>query len=489
MTHALAEQSLPDHKWTIMPPTRDRSPNARFGQMVCVSSDSKRMVIGANGYNDFMGLAYVYDLVTGSGDRAQHWRRTKLIASDARSAEVKPAGELRVADRGSGFGFSCAMDAKGDTILIGAPGHDVQRGTVYIFSRSAEKRKWVERARLDGPERRIGDFFGWAISSSHDGKVVAISAKGRRASNGEVYMYSCPESGLFLCQLVQQILPPDYTDETGPRGIRIRNNFGISMAMSGDGKVLVVGSTGYKTERGAAYVLEQNSDGGQWLLSHRIASSAPEPHAFFGFKLAMDYSGEILAVGADGEDKYRGSVYLYERRLGQNEQSLTNCGIKVFGEASHFGCPTRLEAPERASEDNYGGSLALSGDGKVLAVGSPGKKSNEESDHGAVYLYQKSCAQNASILSEWVPAGIDFLGVPHSQSGSYYAWALALTSGGNRIVVTAPEAYQGCGVVAVRKVSKLRDPSKVGHVLSFSARLIKYISRGRASFLEGHDDL
>jgi FG-GAP repeat len=273
------------------------------------------------------------------------------------------------------------------------------------------------------------------------------------------------------------------------RGIRVRNNFGISMGMSGDGRVLVIGSTGYKTESGATYVLERNSDGGQWLLSHRIASSAPQPHAFFGFKLAMDYSGEILAVGADGEDEYRGSVYIYERKLGQNEQSLTNCGIERFGAASHFRCPTRLQAPDRASEDNYGGSLAVSGDGSVLAVGSPGKKLNGESDHGAVYVYQRTNARNASKTSKWVQVGIDFLGAPHSQSGSYYAWALSLTNGGNRLVVTAPEAYEGCGVVAVEKVPTLPDSSKVRFVVSLTARLINYFAGGKASFLEAHDDL
>jgi hypothetical protein len=476
-----------------MPPSKDRAQKVRFGQTVCMSADGRRMVVGANGFQNFRGLAYVFDLVSGSGDRPQNWRRTKLVAKDARSAEEKPSGELRVADRGSGFGFSCAMDATGDTILIGAPGHDVQRGIVYVFSRSADKRKWVETDSLNGPEQRIGDYFGWAITASQDGRTVVISAKGRRANNGEVYAYDCREGSFSSCELGQQIKPPDYTDEIGPRGIRIRNNFGSSLVMSGKSNLLAIASTGYMMERGAVYVFKMNPGSRLWHLSQKVKSPNPVKHAFFGYKLAMDFEGATLAIGADGEDDYRGSVYVFHRFLnGSTEGESVIACASCDSSQGLFGSPTRLVANEREAEDNYGGSLAVSSGGDILAVGSPGKKQNSEADHGAVFVYKKhvKTVWNGSEVSDWDRIGVETLEAPHSQAGSYFAWAIALSSNGHRLISTAPEAYSSCGVVAVGRIS--HPQSQTSKTLRYHpplSRVLKYFMRDGASLPTVHDDL
>jgi hypothetical protein len=466
-------------KWTLTPPSDDRGDRIKFGQAACVSHDGTRMVVGANGYDQFKGAVYVYDLAQGAGNRAHHWRRKKLEGSDSRSAESKKVGELRLVDRGSGFGFSCAMDRSGDLLLIGAPGHELQKGTVYVFSYSRQTNTWTEGSRLEGPERRNSDSFGWTVASSGGGATVAVGAKGRRANNGEVYVYKRDRTADFAGEysLAARITPPDYTDETGPRGIRIRNNFGVSLDMSAAGDLIAVGCTGFKSERGAVYVMALDSSSGSWNLLQRLVAPQPKAFGFFGFKLAMDDAGSTVAVGADGEDNYRGSVYVFSR-LNQT------AGSGAFGGVVH------LQAPAGMTEDNYGGSIALSGDGQVLAVGSPGANKDDDADHGAYYVYTRLPSGGWDLVRREMLEDHDAAG------RALYSWAVALTGSGHRILATSPDSQGASGIVTVGSlggVQSARTSEAGGRVLeriqSAAEEARKRAPGAGPASLSGHEDL
>lgn len=421
------------------------------------------MVVGANGRAKFTGAVYVYDLASGDGSRAHHWRRLRLVGRDSHPAEQKKRGELRLVNRGSGFGFSCAMDRSGDMLFVGAPGHDLQKGTVHAFSFDPEHRTWEEVARIDAPEKRSSDSFGWALSASADGGTLAISAKGRRANNGEVFIFHKIEnwngrndgSGPFV--LSARIPPPDFTDTAGPRGIRIRNNFGASLGMTADGHLIAVGSTGFNREQGAVYILRRvdgerqatDSGNGGWELVQRLVSPTPADFSFFGFKLSMDADGQTIAVGADGEENYKGAAYLFNR--------------KNDSYSSH---PVILKGESRQDEDNYGGSISVSSNGQVLVIGSPGARRRGEVDHGALYIYSRT--ETAQKETSWKLVSKEGLPDVDARKGAYYSWSTALSGNGGRLLASAPES----GILTVARVTGvLETPVETAESISNSKKL------------------
>lgn len=432
----------------LQAPVEDRGDKLKFGQAACASNDGRRVAIGANGFEKYKGTLYVYDLASGSGERMEQWRRTRLSGSDTEHAEEKKPRELRVVGRGSGFGFSCAMDDAAEQIVVGAPGHDLQKGAAYIFSYSRATRAWKETGKLEAPERRNSDSFGWAVAVNDACDTVIVSAKGRRANNGEVYVFQC-STGCTDCALSSRLSPPDYTDSAGPRGIRIRNNFGVSMVLSGNGKTLAVGSTGYNQEQGAVYIFSKFDSVQNWTLVQRVESQNAQQFGFFGFKIAIDREGRKLAVGADGEDNYRGAVYTFERNV---------TGTKD----GPFGAQQEIMPLLRAAEDNFGGSIAMSADGRVLIVGAPGANKGSAKDHGVAYVYEEIRERSGGVSDggKWELSESVRLPSGNAQSGNFFAWTVAVSGDASRLVMTAPESYSGSGLAAFSgfEVSGRRPP-------------------------------
>lgn len=410
-------------------PFEDRGNQLKFGQTTCISPDGRRVVVGANGYQNFKGALYVYELASGKGDRMNHWRRTRLCANDTESAEQKKPRELRLVGRGSGFGFSCIVTHDSKHIVVGAPGHDMQKGSVYIFTKSAGSYAWRQTAKLAFAHGKNGDSFGWDVVVNKLCTRIAISAKGRRANNGEVYIYSC-KKGCKECTVTARLEPPDYTDAIGPRGIRIRNNFGASMAMNGDGSLIAIGSTGFEEERGAVYIFVKHNGASDWTLAQRIESPNAQKCGFFGFKMSMDRDGRNLAIGADGENEYKGAVYMFEQK-------------RDFKKGIKFEMYQEIMSGEGTVEDNFGGSVAISGNGDVLMVGAPGANEGDVKDMGALYIYEKT------EESVWKVGEKVLLSGEHSGAGDFYGWTVAMSGDGSRYVATAPACHEGSGVATV----------------------------------------
>jgi hypothetical protein len=136
------------------------------------------------------------------------------------------------------------------TIAVGAPGcKDVDgnkigaiyfyRGGVYENIDKNWKKKYKFFYPLTGNEDRLpldgsSVDFGFSISLSASGTVIAIGAPGERSETGErtgaVYVYSVSEN-FNSHTLMAKILPPDPTEY---------KEFGRSVALSDDGSLLFV---------------------------------------------------------------------------------------------------------------------------------------------------------------------------------------------------------------------------------------------------------
>lgn len=216
------------------------------------------------------------------------------------------------------------------------------------------------------------------------------------------------------------------------------DDFGTAIALSGDGKTLVVGAPSEDgslaangtTEddnnlhsSGAAYVFSKVEAGWQQVAYLKAYDS--EFFHRFGQAVAISADGSTIAVGSG---KY-GSVYTFT--LNNNRWQRQGDAISLVS----------------SSGVDFSRELALSSDGKIMAIGAPsndsaasgGDEPNPElRNSGAVYIYEyanKAWQQQAFIKAS--NAGVE----------DFFGAAISLSADGNQLVVGAPsEDSDGRGV-------------------------------------------
>ena len=115
---------------------------------------------------------------------------------------------------------------------------------------------------------------------------------------------------------------------------------------------------------GAVYVFVRN--GTTWTQQAFIKSSNPGKEDWFGSRLTISGDGNTLAVGAqvEGADD-AGAVYFFTRTGTTWKQAA------------------RVKASNAEAYDEFGSAMALSKDGKLMAVGARGKSAGA----GAIYVF------------------------------------------------------------------------------------------------------
>jgi hypothetical protein len=143
--------------------------------------------------------------------------------------------------------------------------------------------------------------------------------------------------------------------------------FGESVALSGD--TAMVGTNDGHTGRSAVYVFTRS--GGSWVQTQKLlaADGAAGDNARFGASIVL--SGTTAVVGADGAtvggNPNQGAAYVF-RRNGASWSQVA-----------------KVVAADGAADDNFGNSLALSGD--RLLVGAHHAHVNGNA-RGAAYLFE-----------------------------------------------------------------------------------------------------
>ncbi len=184
----------------------------------------------------------------------------------------------------------------------------------------ATTRFGAQEAYVKASNTETYDAFGFAIALSGDGNTLAVGAYQEFAGvglgeddnsaggAGAVYVY-VRESGSWK---QQQYLKASNA-EAG-------DNFGQAVALSADGRTLVVGATGERSgatgvggnrldnsrqAAGAAYVFRR--DGSSWSEAAYLKASNPDAWDYFGTDVDISGDGKVIAVGAPSEASANGS--------------------------------------------------------------------------------------------------------------------------------------------------------------------------------------
>lgn len=320
-----------------------------FGASVAISGDV--IVVGAyqeDSAGTNAGAAYVFNRC-GDGAGSQWDEVKKLTASDA----------------GNEDNFGVAVAVAGDLITVGANHEDElgeNAGSAYVYHRKdGGADAWGEVQKLTGSNTGAGDNFGSAVDMSEDTILVG-------ADKNSTYGTQAGGAYLFHDE-IRNWLEFSEVDNEGGTG---EDNFGFAVAMSGD--VLAVGAKSHdiapgSEDMGAVYMFLRTAGGADnWGLVNKLLPPCGWGGQQFGYSVAI--SGDVLAVGApyaDSKDVNAGVVYIFQHSDITSWDNITS-----------------VTASDGQVDDNFGVSVALSGD--VLVVGAP-YEDDYGIDSGAAYIY------------------------------------------------------------------------------------------------------
>lgn len=234
-------------------------------------------------------------------------------------------------------GGSVSLSSDGTNIAIGAEGSGGFTGQVRIFENVGGV--WTQVGQdIDGETN--DDRFGNSVSLSSDGTKVAIGAFRNDyigSNSGHVRIFE--NIGGIWTQLGQDI--------NGDAS----SNLGYSVSLSSDGTIVAIGAPFYNNIENAGYVRVYESVGGIWTqLGQDINGDFLDD--FFGWNVSINGNGDIIAVGAPGND-FNGTTSGQVKIFKNISNEWNQIGDDIHGNMG----------------DAYGESTSLSLDGSIVSFG------------------------------------------------------------------------------------------------------------------------
>jgi len=270
---------------------------------------------------------------------------------------------------GNGFGYFTGVAISDNTIVVAAGSADNFRGAAYVFQRNrGGANNWGEVTKLTASPRRVNGLFGQSVGIRGDTAVVAGS--------GDAFVFGRDEGGNNNWGMVKRLTSSDGGD------------FGKSVSISGN--TIVVG-----TEFGGRVFLFYRNRGGSdnWGEVKKIIGSGQ-----FGWSHAI--SGDTMVVGTDLGD----GAWIY----GRDEGGTDNWGLIK-----------QLSASDSPPDNGFGYSVGISGSIVVVGASShyvvhPGK---------AAYIFRRN------------KGGADNWGQAQKLTGSTVSFGQSVGISGFRVVV------------------------------------------------------
>ena len=438
--------------WTQQAYVKASNPgqNDHFGSSVVLSRDGNTMAVSAhweasaatgingNQNDDSLPEAGAVYVFTRTGST---WTQQAYV----KASNTGRLGQGDVQGDGDQFGFAIALSGDGNTLaasaitedgaarqLNGNQGDDTAQsaGAVYVFTRTGST--WAQQAYLKSSNQDAGDMLGFSVALSFDGNTLAAAAfdedgAGRginpphdngSLNAGALYVFT-RQNGTWSQQAYIK----------GSRG-EPSDGFGFATAISDDGNTIAVGAgdeacltpgvdppgcaddappgRGANIWTGAAYVFVRN--GITWTEQAFIKASNARPYNSFGVRLALSGDGGTLAVTAYLEDNADQGVrppmiqqflqpdYLNPWRARRNQAEDSGAAYVFTRSGSMWTAGAYVKASNTQAGDEFGSSVALSGNGRMLVVGAHQEDSaargingnqadNTGDDSGAAYVF------------------------------------------------------------------------------------------------------
>ena len=300
-------------------------------------------------------------------------------------------------DAAAGDSFGDSVSISGDHAIVGAPQEDQGRrnsGSAYIFARDTRNGVWGQVAKISAFDAIFNELFGISVSISGDHAIVGAPQDDEGGhESGAVYIFERDTDSRSWLQ-VAKITASDAEEF---------DNFGQSVAISGDHAIVGAGGGPARGGFDPAYIIERNVDSGAWMQVAKLAASDAAANDGFGSRISI--FGNHAIVGAPLDDdggNASGSAYIFEKDVDNGAWTEV----------------TKLTASDAAALNFFGTSVSISSDHVIVgAIGSTNFR------RGSAYIFEKNVdtgiwSQVAKITGP-DPDKPDFFGTPVSISGGH----------------------------------------------------------------------
>lgn len=228
------------------------------------------------------------------------------------------------------------------------------------------------------------------------------------------------------------------------------DQFGYEIALSFDGLTMAVaarnessGSNGIDGDQadnlaansGAVYIFTKSDD--SWAQQAYLKPSNTSSEDVFGTSLAISGDGNLLVVASQKEDSASAGINGV-----QDDDTLDNAGaVYVFSRSGNtWSQGAYLKAHNPSEKDNFGDSIDISSDGTTIAVGAPfedggateinGTDDNSKSAAGAAYIFYRASRSDSWMQQAYIKAS-------NSEVNDYFGQKVKLSADGNALAVSA----------------------------------------------------
>lgn len=371
---------------------------------------------------------------------------------------------------GDGFGTSVALNANGDICAVGSPWYDSDnKGQVTVYKYNKNIKLWEQLGNAITGENN--EQIGYSISMTLNGQRLIIGSKVPNTSTGSIYVYDYINfqwvrtstitgqnvgywSGFSVSinntgDVIAFGSPKDDTSDTDKGSVVIYkqiygvwieigtlygelvgDNSGWSVSLNGQGNIIAIGAPfndSSATDTGHTKIFQYVS-GTTWTQLGSDIDGTPNSQA--GFSVALNYIGNIVAIGNVTDDSYAengGTVKVYKFNSDSNQWELQ--GNIIIGQTG----------------DQNGWSISCNDVGDIIAVGSPYRDAGSKSDIGAVQLYRF----NGSTWGRLYPR------ITGTQINENSGWSVSLSKNLNKIVIGAPNYIKNGNKVGIARIYTL----------------------------------
>lgn len=358
-------------------------PFAEFGSSVSLSRDGNVMMVGAVRHAD----------MATSGSGAVYFFRRHPGGSWVEEAMFKAP----VPQTNGYMGSRVVLSGNGEWAAA-AHTNTAGGGEVLVYRYNAGT-GWGLVQTLVGGNTEAGDGFGSTLGLSEDGQTIAVGAPFEASSTGGGSGdNSVPGAGAVY--VFRQTAPSVWTQsaflKASPATVQAR--YGLSLTLSANGQRLAVGGPQEGAVAGSLpYAEVFDFSAGAWVRAGRLNALASGLTTEFGRTgMAMSADGNLVAVGAHEEDGDGVALNGYQGTQG----TFDSGAVFLYRRDSNgvWSAPAYVKATNSRPVLKFGSGIALSADGRMLAVGGPSDSSaatgingdqtdTSATNAGAVYVY------------------------------------------------------------------------------------------------------
>jgi len=308
--------------------------DTKFGQSLATDEKGLIVTIGAPrmtaNNTTYAGSVFIYKRDSLGDDLIE---KSKLDAENPHESDM--------------FGSSVALSSDGLILLVGklnesSNNNNTSNGAVYTYKRESKNDKWELVNKLTANNTKN---FGMSVSVSSDG-LVAIVGDGHNGhnQNGRVYTYKRSSKNSNW----EKVSILDFND---PNGYAVS---GGSVALSGNGLIAIIGApyesqTG-QSDNGQVFIYTRNSINDAWTKATSLLEYKFTYYSEFGTSVAISGDGKNIIITARGDKngivyEYKaGGLYKYditELRLGSKPiygyiETDTHAAVKTGNDESNL---------------------------------------------------------------------------------------------------------------------------------------------------------